>query len=93
MTKSTWILLALTLALGLASLTAGAADISLAAVLTGDAEALHVLLASRLPRLAAVLCTGVGMSIAGLIMQQLAPINSSPPQRARQFLRRSWESS
>ena len=71
MTKSTWILLALTLAAGLASLTAGAADISLAAVLTGDAEALHVLLASRLPRLAAVLCTGVGMSIAGLIMQQL----------------------
>ena len=47
MTKSTWILLALTLALGLASLTVGAADISLAAVLTGDAEALHVLLASR----------------------------------------------
>ena len=74
MTKSTWILLALTLAAGLASLTAGAANrnfFTLPAVLTGDAEALHVLLASRLPRLAAVLCTGVGMSIAGLIMQQL----------------------
>lgn len=93
MTKSTWILLALTLALGLASLTVGAADISPAAVLTGDAEALHVLLASRLPRLAAVLCAGVGMSIAGLIMQQLCANKFVSPQRARQFLRRSWESS
>ena len=26
---------------------------------------------SRLPRLLAILCTGVGMSVAGLIMQQL----------------------
>ena len=28
-------------------------------------------LISRLPRLLAILCTGVGMSVAGLIMQQL----------------------
>ncbi|MFI3231074.1 MAG: iron chelate uptake ABC transporter family permease subunit [bacterium] len=32
---------------------------------------IDLLLISRLPRLMAILCTGVGMSIAGLIMQQL----------------------
>lgn len=32
---------------------------------------IDLLLISRLPRLLAVLCTGVGMSVAGLIMQQL----------------------
>lgn len=34
-------------------------------------EHLDVLFLSRLPRLLAILCTGVGMSVAGLIMQQL----------------------
>lgn len=71
MTRSTYCLLALTLLLSAASLFVGAADISLAQILSGDVEALHVLLTSRLPRLLAVLCTGAGMSIAGLIMQQL----------------------
>lgn len=32
---------------------------------------LEIFLISRLPRLLAILCTGVGMSVAGLIMQQL----------------------
>ena len=44
---------------------------NISGILTGDSQQLLVLLASRLPRLAAILCTGVGMSVAGLIMQQL----------------------
>ena len=32
---------------------------------------MRIFLISRLPRLLAILCTGVGMSVAGLIMQQL----------------------
>ena len=32
---------------------------------------MEVFLISRLPRLLAILCTGIGMSVAGLIMQQL----------------------
>ena len=32
---------------------------------------LKILLLSRIPRLLAILCTGIGMSVAGLIMQQL----------------------
>ena len=34
-------------------------------------DRIEVFLISRLPRLLAILCTGVGMSVAGLIMQQL----------------------
>lgn len=72
MTRSTYILLAATLALSVLSLGVGAADASLwDALVHADEEALHVLITSRLPRLLAILCTGAGMSIAGLIMQQL----------------------
>ena len=46
-------------------------DIDLASLLSGDGEAMRIFLISRLPRLLAILCTGVGMSVAGLIMQQL----------------------
>ena len=40
-------------------------------LLAGDAEQFQLFLISRLPRLLAILCTGMGMSVAGLIMQQL----------------------
>lgn len=53
------------------SLFVGVLDVSITDVLTGNTEALRVLFISRLPRLLAILCTGIGMSVAGLIMQQL----------------------
>lgn len=37
----------------------------------GDSMALKIFLLARIPRLLAILCTGMGMSVAGLIMQQL----------------------
>ena len=40
-------------------------------MLSGDVTQIEIFLISRLPRLLAILCTGVGMSVAGLIMQQL----------------------
>lgn len=39
--------------------------------MTGDSRQWEIFILSRLPRLLAILCTGVGMSVAGLIMQQL----------------------
>lgn len=57
--------------MSVASLFVGALDVDLAGVLSGDALQVETLLASRAPRLLAVLSTGVGMSVAGLIMQQL----------------------
>lgn len=53
------------------SLFIGVLDVELSALVGGDAEQIEIFLISRLPRLLAILCTGVGMSVAGLIMQQL----------------------
>ncbi len=36
-----------------------------------DPEQMGIFLISRLPRLLVILCTGTGMSVAGLLMQQL----------------------
>lgn len=52
------------------SLFVGAMDIHLDTLFSGGME-LKVFLLARVPRLLAILCTGVGMSVAGLIMQQL----------------------
>lgn len=53
------------------SLFIGVIDIELASMLSGDFEQIEIFLISRLPRLLAILCTGMGMSVAGLMMQQL----------------------
>lgn len=57
--------------LSFVSLFVGVLDITPADLLKGGAQAWEIFLVSRLPRLLAILCTGVGMSVAGLIMQQL----------------------
>lgn len=53
------------------SLFIGVSDVTLSGVLSGNHEQLQLLLISRIPRLLAILCTGIGMSVAGLIMQKL----------------------
>ena len=57
--------------MSLASLFVGVLDMDLAGLLAGNTDQWLTLLASRLPRLLAILCTGAGMSVAGLIIQQL----------------------
>ena len=58
-------------------------DANLASLMQGNPEVLRLFLISRIPRLLAILCTGIGMSTAGLIMQQLC-MNKfvSPPTGA-----------
>ena len=72
------------------SLFVGVIDLDLPSLFGGDMEQLKILVVSRLPRLLAILCTGVGMSVAGLIMQQLC-MNKfvSPTTGARPSPRRS----
>ena len=54
------------------SLFIGVMDLDLKALLSGGSGMeLNIFLLARIPRLLAILCTGVGMSAAGLIMQQL----------------------
>ena len=59
------------LVLSVCSLFVGVIDLDISSLLSGDLAQLEIFLISRLPRLTAILCTGVGMSVAGLIMQQL----------------------
>lgn len=54
-----------------ASLFIGVLPMDVRGLLAGDPDHWLTLLASRMPRLLAILCTGMGMSVAGLIMQQL----------------------
>ena len=68
---STIILAAALLVLSVYSLFVGVLDINPVSLLQGDIYQWEIFLISRLPRLLAILCTGVGMSVAGLIMQQL----------------------
>ena len=49
----------------------GVIDLTPGELLAGNFEQLEIFLISRLPRLLAILCTGIGMSVAGLIMQPL----------------------
>lgn len=69
---STFILGSLLLIASVLSLFLGVIDIDLNTLFMGgnDIE-LNIFLLARIPRLLAILCTGVGMSVAGLIMQQL----------------------
>ena len=67
----TIVLFLVLLALSVWSLFVGVIDVNLAGLFSGNLEQLKIFLISRLPRLLAILCTGVGMSVAGLIMQQL----------------------
>lgn len=69
--KSTIILALILVVLSVVSLFIGVLEVSPKALLSGDMEAIRIFFISRLPRLLAILCTGTGMSVAGLIMQQL----------------------
>ena len=68
--KSTMVLIFILLLLSVVSLFIGVLDVSPHGLLSGDTETIKIFFISRLPRLLAILCTGIGMSVAGLIMQQ-----------------------
>lgn len=54
------------------SLFIGVKNITLEGILNGDTQSLQIFLVSRVPRLISILVAGVGMSICGLIMQQIS---------------------
>jgi iron complex transport system permease protein len=72
-------LLFLLVLLSIASVFVGVADLSLTAILAGDTDAIELLFISRLPRLLAILLSGAGLSIAGLIMQQISQNRFASP--------------
>ena len=69
---STAVLLILLVVLSGCSLFVGVTDIDPSTLLSDrDGMEAKIFLLARIPRLLAILCTGIGMSVAGLIMQQL----------------------
>ena len=58
--------------LSVCSLFVGVLDIRPSDLLTGSVKTWEIFLISRLPRLLAILCTGIGMSVAGLLHIGLA---------------------
>ena len=84
--RSTIVLLTILFLLSCCSLFVGVIDIMPADLFNGDPEQMEIFLISRMPRLLAILCTGIGMSVAGLIMQQLCSnkfYSSHQPDRKR----------
>lgn len=69
---STAVLLILLVVFSGCSLFVGVTDIDPSTLLNDrDGMEAKIFLLARIPRLLAILCTGIGMSVAGLIMQQL----------------------
>mgnify|MGYP001417877148 CR=1 FL=1 len=58
--------------LSIISLFVGVSSISITEIFSGNKDQLDILLLSRIPRLVSIILAGAGMSIAGLIMQQLS---------------------
>ncbi|MDQ1210397.1 iron complex transport system permease protein [Acinetobacter baylyi] len=54
------------------SLFVGVGEMSLSALLSGQAQDWHLFWTSRLPRLMAIMVAGAGLSVCGLIMQSLS---------------------
>lgn len=65
--------------LALASLFIGVGEVTIAGLMSGNPMMWELLWTSRIPRLLAILLAGSGLSIAGLIMQQLSQNRFAAP--------------
>ncbi|USH04621.1 iron chelate uptake ABC transporter family permease subunit [Grimontia kaedaensis] len=65
--------------LSLISLFVGVSELSPALLLAGDSQTLELLFTSRLPRLLSIVLAGAGLSIAGLVMQQISQNRFAAP--------------
>lgn len=66
------VLIPMLVILAFISLFIGVHDITPTDIINFDSEKINILLISRLPRLISVIVAGVGMSIGGVIMQQIS---------------------
>ena len=73
-----WLIFCLFL-LSLFSIFVGVGDLTLVLLIDKNPDAWTLLVQSRLPRLSAILLAGAGLSIAGLIMQQISQNRFAAP--------------
>ena len=64
------------------SLFIGVSNISIKDILAGDSSKMQIILISRLPRLISIIIAGMGLSISGLIMQQISRNKFTSPTTA-----------
>ena len=64
------------------SLFIGVSNISIKDILAGDRSKMQIILISRLPRLISIIIAGMGLSISGLIMQQISKNKFTSPTTA-----------
>lgn len=72
-------LLLVLIVLSVASLFVGVANMTPQQLFSGDTKALELFFTSRIPRLFAILLAGAGLSIAGLVMQQISQNRFAAP--------------
>ncbi len=72
-------LLLVLIVLSIASLFVGVANMTPQQLFSGDAKAIELFFTSRIPRLFAILLAGAGLSIAGLVMQQISQNRFAAP--------------
>ncbi|MCI6276390.1 MAG: iron chelate uptake ABC transporter family permease subunit [Clostridium sp.] len=58
--------------LSIVSLFTGVHDIGLMDIISGNAEAINIMMLTRVPRLVSIITAGMAMSIGGVIMQQIS---------------------
>lgn len=58
--------------LSIVSLFTGVHDIALMDIISGNAEAINIMMLTRVPRLVSIITAGMAMSIGGVIMQQIS---------------------
>lgn len=58
--------------LSIVSLFTGVHDIGLMDIISGNAEAINIIMLTRVPRLVSIITAGMAMSIGGVIMQQIS---------------------
>ena len=68
--------------LSLIYLFIGVSNISIKDILAGDSSKMQIILISRLPRLISIIIAGMGLSISGLVMQQISKNKFTSPTTA-----------
>lgn len=79
--KKKYLVLSL-IVLSFISLFIGVSNIGLNDLLSGNIEKIQIILISRVPRLISIIIAGMGLSIAGLIMQQISRNKFTSPTTA-----------
>ena len=70
--KKNYPLLIILILLSIISLFIGAKEVSIKGILNFNNDDVQILILSRIPRLLSIIVAGMGMSISGLIMQQIS---------------------